>query len=356
MLNYYAPYVSGLTLVAQAIAEGYAAQGRRVRVVTSRYDRRLPRHEVINGVTVERTRVVARVRNGVVSPGFPFVAALRARRARVAHLHLPMLEAGLVALATHRRRTLTTYQCDYVTGDPTRLGRIIRVAVDLSSRIAFRRSAHVVVTSDDYARASRVYRSMGRPIVIAPPFTDRAGGTPTFRESSGLHVGTLGRVVHEKGLDVLIRAVAGIDDPEARLLIAGHYAQGAGPTVIDDLRRLAGGDERIRFLGYLADDQVADFLASLDVFAFPSVNALEAYGIAQLEAISAGVPVVASDLPGVRLPVTETGFGALVDAGDVAALRAAIRRLPATDLIRPRRPASTAVAEYVTLIESLAHA
>ena len=60
-LDYYAPYVSGLTNVARDVAEGLAARGHRVRVLTSRHDRSLPERELLNGVEVERAPVLARM-------------------------------------------------------------------------------------------------------------------------------------------------------------------------------------------------------------------------------------------------------------------------------------------------------
>ena len=87
------------------------------------------------------------------------------------------------------------------------------------------------------------------------------------------------------------------------------------------------GDPRVSLLGFVPDERLADFYASLDVFALPSVNAFEAFGIVQVVAMLSGVPVVASDLPGVRTVVAETGFGTVVPPGDVGALTAALARL-----------------------------
>lgn len=352
LVNYYTPYISGLTEVARTIAEGCAARGWRVHVVAARHDDSLPPVEVINGVTIERTKVVARVRNGVVSPSFPLVAARRARHARVVNLHLPMLEAGIITNLARRRPVVTTYQCDYTTETENTFGRLVKAVIDLSSRAAFDHSSSVIVTSEDYARSSRVYSSMqGKEISAAPPFKDRSGGRPTFRRTGGLHVGALGRVVHEKGLDVLIRAFRRIEDPDARLLIAGDYARIAGLSVIEQLRELAAGDDRVEFLGFLDEPLVNDFFASLDVLAFPSVNPLEAFGIVQLEALSAGVPIVASDLPGVRLPVLQSGFGLLVPPGDPEALRAGLLTVSTMGLVAPEAPHSTAVDRYIETFE-----
>ena len=80
-------------------------------------------------------------------------------------------------------------------------------------------------------------------------------------------------------------------------------------------------------LGFIPEEDLDDFYASLDVFALPSVNAFEAFGIVQVVAMMAGVPALVSDLPGVRTVVEETGFGEVVAPRDVAGLTAALARL-----------------------------
>ena len=93
-LNYYHPYVSGLSEVARVVAEHLASHGLKVRVVTARYDRTLPRFEIHGGVEIERTAVIKRVRNGVVSPTLPLVVAGRVRQAASATCTFRCLRAA----------------------------------------------------------------------------------------------------------------------------------------------------------------------------------------------------------------------------------------------------------------------
>jgi glycosyltransferase involved in cell wall biosynthesis len=325
-LNYYAPYVSGLTNVARDVAVGLVERGHRVRVVTSRHDPTLPQREELDGVLVERVPVVARLGKGVISPTFVPRVLKASRSARVTNLHLPMPEAGALALRVHSPLVLT-YHCD-VSLPPGLVNQAQGAVMDLSSRAALRRADRVVVTSQDYAEHSRVWPAMaGRTTVVPPPCHERPTGRPSFRDGAGLHVGFLGRIVEEKGLQYLVRAFQQLGDPDARLLIGGDFAAVAGGSVVEEVRGLAAGDERIRFLGFLPDEQIADLYASIDVFALPSVNSFEAFGIVQVEAMMAGVPALASDLPGVRTPVQETGFGVVTTPRDVTGITAGLAKL-----------------------------
>jgi glycosyltransferase involved in cell wall biosynthesis len=299
-----------------------------VRVLTSRHDRSLPERETVHGVEVERAPVLARVGKGVVSPALVRRVAAAARGASVTNLHLPMPEAGLLAVS-RRSPLVTTYHCD-VSLPAGLINQVQTAGVDAASRLTLRRSARVVVSSDDYARHSRLWDAMGgRTTVIPPPCQDRTGGVPRFRRGPGLHVGFLGRIVEEKGLEYLVRGFQSMGDSDTRLLIGGDFVDVVGGSVIRALRNLIDGDPRITLLGFLPEEELADFYASIDVFALPSINAFEAFGIVQVEAMTAGVPVMASDLPGVRTPVQETGFGIIVAPRDAQGIAEGLRALRA---------------------------
>jgi glycosyltransferase involved in cell wall biosynthesis len=322
-VNYYAPYVSGLTEVARVVAEGLAARGWRVVVVAARHDKTLPLHEKLGGVEVFRCPVTATIGRGLVSPSFTRTVRRMARRSRVLHLHLPMLEAGAITAPRLPVPVVSTYHIDLWL-PPSLVNKAAMAAVKVSSTLALRRSDLAVVNSDDQARHSQLWPRLRevRRAAISAPCLDRTGGDPGYRETSGRHIGFLGRMVPDKGLQYLIEAFAGIPDPEARLLLGGDFATVAGGSVIGMVRAAADRDPRIRILGLLRGKQIHDFYASIDVFTLPSVA--ESFGIAQAEAMMCGIPSVTTDLPGGRYPVLATGLGKIVPPRDPEALRAAV--------------------------------
>jgi glycosyltransferase involved in cell wall biosynthesis len=101
-------------------------------------------------------------------------------------------------------------------------------------------------------------------------------------------IGSIGRLHQNKGLDVLVRAFRSAAPAHAALLIAGD-----GPMRAE-LAALAGGDPRIHLLGYR--DDTASCLAALDLYVAPSRE--ESFGLAILEAMAAGLPVIATDVDG----------------------------------------------------------
>ena len=352
-VNYYWPHVSGLTETARMVAERLIKDGLNVLVVCCRHRQDLPKHEVINGVNVERVAVQKKIRNGLVSVQFPFTLARRAKQAKMLNLHLPMLESGFVTYLVPTTPRVVTYQCDYV-GPPNKLGKIIERGLDTSNRYAIRNAQQTIVSSFDYASQSRLQQALADAVAIAPPFATRQSGSPTFRVSDGFHYGFVGRITAEKGITVLIEAFRRCASPNDRLLIAGEGSKEIGESTLAEVQELARLDSRIQLLGFVAEDQMSDFYASLDAFVFPSVNRLEAFGMVQMEAITAGVPVIASNLPGVRTIVQQTKFGIIAEPGDVDDLSRAM-----TEIKSFEKPDATAVTpqksldDYVAIFKSI---
>jgi phosphatidylinositol alpha-mannosyltransferase len=129
----------------------------------------------------------------------------------------------------------------------------------------------------------------------------------------------LGRHEPRKGLAVLLRALPQLP-ADATVWVAGD-----GPQT-DELQRLAAGDPRVEWLGRIDEDEKRARLVAADVFCAPSLHG-ESFGIVLLEAMAAGTPVVASELPGYA-NVARTGLDALlVPPGDSDALAAAVVRV-----------------------------
>jgi glycosyltransferase involved in cell wall biosynthesis len=325
-LDYYAPYVSGLTEAARMIAEGLAERGWKIAVACTQRDPSWPKYEQINGVHVYRAPVLGKVSRAVISPGMPLLANKLANRSKLLHLHLPLPEAALMVGDRPATKIASTYHIDAFLPDGPANRAAVRLT-DLAARRALRRSDLIIVNSEDQARGSRLWPTIRQRALrpITSPCADRRGGSPTLRDGAGLHVGFMGRIIEDKGIKYLIRAFRKIADPKARLLIAGDYDNVAGGSNIAALRVEAGDDQRIRFLGLLRGQRIQDFYASIDVFALPSVS--ESFGIVQAEAMMTGVPSVTTDLAGGRYPVTATGFGKVVPVGNPDALRHAIVEL-----------------------------
>lgn len=325
-LQYYLPHVSGLTNMAADIAQAAAKDGWDVHVhAAAKEGPGQVRTE--GGVTVHTYPVTVRLGRASLSLGL-LRATWRLRRTQgIAHFHLPYPESGWFAWVLGRGwRKVVTYQCDAPTIGLS--GRLIAFVLDRSHRMLIARSDVVVTSSSDYADHSRLqdaFEAIGARAIPATSL-DRAGGSPVFAQPGRRHIGFLGRPTSEKGIDVLLAAMDEL--PEDVVLLLAGPLEGLSEPVSYDRQRLedlilAG---RAISLGFLSDEQLRDFYASLDVFVLPSTNSFEAFGIVQVEAMSAGVPAVTSSLPGVRSIPHATGLGEVTRAADPHDLAAGIQR------------------------------
>lgn len=144
----------------------------------------------------------------------------------------------------------------------------------------------------------------------------------------------VGRLVPKKGMDVLLRALARLsgEGVEPGLRIAGD---GSEMEALTRLAQSLGIGARVQFAGFRAD--VPAFLAGASLFVLPSLD--EPFGIAVIEAMACGIPIVATATPGPRA-ILRDDEAWLVPPGDEPALAAAIRtalRSPAERRARAER-------------------
>jgi glycosyltransferase involved in cell wall biosynthesis len=154
---------------------------------------------------------------------------------------------------------------------------------------------------------------------------DRIQPLPTTRPRAPLRIGFCGVLSPWKGVHVLLDAVLG-SDAAVELTIHGRTDQPTFQAYIDEQMDRAASDPRVRFAGAYDEADAPRVFAEMDLLVAPSLW-YENTPFVMLEAFAAGVPVIASDLGGLREVVQPDRNGVVFPAGDAAALRAAIERV-----------------------------
>ncbi|GAA5212171.1 glycosyltransferase family 4 protein [Microbacterium kyungheense] len=188
----------------------------------------------------------------------------------------------------------------------------------------------IVAVSDDLATriASRVSSGVARRIRVVENGVD----TETFRPGDGQQPGDstrvmfVGRVVPEKGPDVLLRAAAQLARDDVEIVIVGSQGFDAGAAKSpyeEQLRSLAAAVQgTVTFRPFADRDALAPLLRSANVFVAPSRWA-EPSGLTVAEAMATGLPTVASRVGGIPSVLGDAGI--LIPADDPAALAQALR-------------------------------
>lgn len=326
----YPPYGGGIGEVARQYAALLTAE-HQVSVITPKYT---PGMTFINtpGVSVIAKR-----------PVFSWgKAAWLARLGRllsrfdVIHLHYPFfgVHDRLAHLPLAAKLVITYHMMPQATGLK---GKLMQLSRRYSSQLLAQRASLLTVATQDYLQ-SVALPEMGQPDkwrVLPFGVDDRfSPGEPSeiltrrlnirYGEQIILFVGTLDQTHYFKGLDILLEAVAELGYQNWRLIVVGagekrrYYEQRAQTLKLS---------RRVNFVGYVPTAELPDYYRLANIFVLPSINEAEAFGLAALQAMASGLPVIASRLPGVRELVSHGDTGLLTEPGNALALAAALDNL-----------------------------
>ncbi len=339
-LTYYRPHTSGLTIYAERIARALVMRGHQVTVLTSHYRKDLPYSESIDGVRIIRVPVLMRISKGVIMPAFGAVANKLVAENDWIQLHLPQFDAAGIALRGRmlKKPTIVTYHCD-LHMPPGFLAWAANQGVLFMNDLTARFTHKIVTYTQDYAEHSPYLSGFLKKVRIISPPVVLPDTTPdavdTFicennPERRSPVIGMAARLATEKGVEILLGALPKIlkEYPGTRVLFAGPFKNIVGEEAYAS--RLSSRIEAFekegiwKFVGELDPVEMAAFYRSIDVLVLPSLNSTEAFGLVQIEAMLNGVPCVASNLPGVRQPVSRHSMGQIAEIGSINSLANAV--------------------------------
>jgi rhamnosyl/mannosyltransferase len=317
--KFYPPHRGGIETHLETLA-GELCKRVDLRVVVASDNRKSVR-EIVGGVSVSRVPTWFTVASTPICMGM--IRELRRSDADVVHLHFPNPTAVLAYLASgYGGCVVVTYHCDTVRQKV--LGPLFAPYL----HAALRRSSAIITTSPEYKGSSPVLLShLDRCHVI--PFgvevsqfehADPAAVYEIRRQYGERLVLSVGRLVYYKGFEYLIRAMTRVD---GTLMIVGE-----GPLrgKLEQLTRDLDITAKIKFLGGVPD--VIPYYHAADLFTLASIARSEAFGIVQIEAMAAGLPVVNTKLnSGVPFVSQHGQTGFTVTPRDPVALGDAISKL-----------------------------
>jgi phosphatidylinositol alpha-mannosyltransferase len=242
---------------------------------------------------------------------------LRAFGPDVVHLHEPFAPSTtLWALLTSRAPLVATFHSG---AEPARL---YDIAGPVLRRLGRRLAVRIAVSR---AAADVAHRRLGGTFEVVPNAVD----VTRFAEAAPADLGPgpkllfVGRLDERKGFRVAVETFGRLaaDRPDLRLVVVGD---GPERSVADRLP--AAARERIAFLGSMPNEDLPPIHAACDVFVAPNLGG-ESFGIVLVEAMAAGLPVVATAIPGFLEVVRDGADGLLVPPRDAVAMADAVARI-----------------------------
>ena len=332
--NTFTPHVGGVAKSVAAFTETYRKLGHRVLVIAPEFEN-MPENEI----DVIRVPAIQNFNGSdfpvrLPIPGYAS-ASLDEFRPDIVHSHHPFLlgdTALLIAASfdvplvfTHH--TMHEQYTHYVPLDSPQLKRfVIQLATGYANL-----SDQVIAPSQSLAKILEG-RGVETTIEVIPTGVDvqrmSQGNGSAIRKrmnipSEALVIGHTGRLAPEKNLQFMAEAVAEFIDchPKTHFLVVG---EGSSRNEIECTFKNSSLNSNLHFTGSLTGQDLVDSYHAMDVFAFASKS--ETQGMVLVEAMAAGVPVVALNAPGARDVITHQKNGWLIDNEDPAAFLSALKQ------------------------------
>ncbi len=286
--KYYPPHMGGMEIYLQQLVLHQSKVMDVAAIVAS--DLRRTQVEFLDGAKIARVASLGVIASMPITPTMAW--PIRQNKADLVHLHTPNPGAALALLMSgHSGKLIITHHADT-------LGRKqLRRLTDPFVRRVMERAAAIIVTSKRYLETSEElapFRDKCRiiPLGIDPTPHKRNddAATKNIRATYGEGlILAVGRLVPYKGFEYLIRSMKSVNGV---LLLVG-----TGPLQ-DELQgciQECGVQDKVLMLGRV--DDIAQYYKAAKIFVIPSITRAEAFGLVQIEAMAAGIPVINTDIP-----------------------------------------------------------
>jgi glycosyltransferase involved in cell wall biosynthesis len=336
---YFYPHPGGVETYSLNIARQLMRAGWEVVVVTSDYSD-LPLEQTIEGIKIYRLKRMATISNTPI--GWHWRAQLKkiyaAEKPDIINGHVPVPYLADVAERCRGRIPFVlTYHNDLVKSQPLQ-----KLVTDTLNRTVvsrtLRRSDHIIATSQYYVDASPLLSKFADKVSVVSPGVDAKFFNPRVRpvalnakyrnERIILFVGSIGKNQQHKGLDTLIQTFARLhakkEFQDTRLVVIGA---GDGSSIYIRQAEALKIREYVEFTGYIEDGLLAQYYKRADVFAMPSKDRNEGFGMVFMEASAVGTPVIGTDVGGIPYAIQDNITGLVIPPDDVKALKRALAKL-----------------------------
>lgn len=318
---YFYPYISGLTQYPYRLFTE-SNLPFDVTCLTFKHMKNLENISVIsnNNTTILRMPYVFRISKGFISPQSLIYFWNETKKHDVVMINLPSFEGVFLSLFTfmQQKPLISLLHCEVLL--PFSIPNII-INFILNCGVFFQLlfSKKIIVYTEDYYEKKWMYRLFRNKMeVILPPVHSSAYDDSYMKELEIIKqkyshtIGFCGRIAEEKGIEVLIKSMNSIKN--TIILFAGPTGKDVvgEENYFEKIQNLLDSNNISHVsLGTLLAGKLSAFYRATDILILPSVNKTEAFGMVQVEAMLQGTPVIASNLPGVRVPITLTKMGIL---------------------------------------------
>jgi glycosyltransferase involved in cell wall biosynthesis len=302
--KFYHPDSGGIEGVTRTLAEGAIASGYDVDVVCFSKSGHYQPIEEIGGVRVLRASTLSTIKSQPISITYLRNAIYCGSTSDIVHIHLPNMLAAFASLLIEPSKLVIHWHSDVVGKG------ILGLLFKKLENISLKRAKRIIATTEIYAKSSKELRDYLEKVTVIPlgckdfgaQWIQRGEISPSeeiddFVKDHNLIL-SVGRLVPYKGFDVLIEAAQYLD---ANIVVA---IIGSGP-LFDELQKKIdslGLARLVKLFGRQGDAELLEFYKRAQIFCLPSIDRSEAFGLVLPEAMSFGLPIIATKISGSGVP------------------------------------------------------
>jgi glycosyltransferase involved in cell wall biosynthesis len=337
--SYYYPYISGVTTYPRILFSHLTkSDHHQITTLTFPHQKNLPAEEIDGSVRIIRMPYLFKVSKGYISPVSVLFFLNHARSTDLVILNSPNFEGLWLAIISFllRKPIITIFHCRVALHSGI-YGKVVETFLNISTFIQLLLSQKIVIYTNDYFQSlgfEKLFQSKTIEILppVKKPLIDKTyAKSLLLKKNNDIWIGFSGRVAKEKGIEVLINAISSLNNQSNyKLVIAGPHGKevaGESEYYLQILRLLKEKHIKHEFFGCLNKDKLGAFYQAIDILVLPSINQTEAFGMVQVESMLSGTPVIASNLPGVRVPINLSMMGIVINVGSVKELAESIKKI-----------------------------
>ena len=319
LTDYYEPHKSGIVTIINQIKERLNERDIKIIILTGKLNPSEKKFTRIN----KNLLIIKSKRSFNLSRGFYSFSMVKdfffiSKKVDTINIHFPISIIFPILFLT-RKPFITNYHCN-PPFKLTLIDIIIYLYFYIFGILTIIKSYKICILTKDYFKNMLFFKLFRNKIHEVRPYSEIINfnsikNNYVLEKDKIPIIGYLGRISEEKGLLQLISASSMLSNEgfNHKLIIAGNFKDNRFLNYINKIKIESQKNNFIYILESISENEKKEFYKKINILILPSINSFEAFGLVQLEAMSAGNLVISTNLKGVRMPINKTNNGKIIN-------------------------------------------
>jgi glycosyltransferase involved in cell wall biosynthesis len=319
--SHFYPYIGGVEKVVYELSKQLVSLGHFVTILTTNKKSSIRNY---SGITVIKSKSLIEIYAEPISISlFNF---LKKSKADIVHIHSSkVIIPDISVIVCHLMGLPSIITLHIITGHKSLFKKLVSFLYDISiRRLVLRFVDKIIVPSKINLEKRFIERYKNKILVIPHGINlEPQNKRKKYKKFRVLFVGKLEKRLFFKGLNFLIKAMNELNE-KIELIVIG---EGELKESYKKLAKNLGVGNRVKFLGYVKENELRKWYSKVDCLVLPSISKLESFGLVALEAMSMKVPVIVTNVCGISSIVKDSNSGIVIEPRKPKVIASAIKKL-----------------------------